>query len=61
MENITYEQALTELQQIIEALESGSIGMDELAEQTERGEALIQFCQEKLRQTEQRVQGLFDA
>ncbi len=60
MENTTYEQALTELQQIIEALENGNISIDELAAQTERAEELIRFCQEKLRQTEDRIQGLFD-
>jgi exodeoxyribonuclease VII small subunit len=60
MENITYEQALTELQRIVEALENGNISIDELAAQTERATELIRFCQEKLRQTEDRIQGLFD-
>ncbi len=60
MENTTYEQALTELQQIVDALENGNISIDELAAQTERAEELIRFCQEKLRQTEYRIQGLFD-
>ncbi|HMP14595.1 MAG TPA: exodeoxyribonuclease VII small subunit [Saprospiraceae bacterium] len=60
MENTTYEQALTELQQIVEALENGNINIDELAAQTERAAELIRFCQEKLRQTEERIQRLFD-
>lgn len=60
MENITYEQALMELQQIVTALESGEIGIDELATKTERAAALIRFCQEKLRQTEDRVNSLFE-
>ncbi|MBK7871444.1 MAG: exodeoxyribonuclease VII small subunit [Saprospiraceae bacterium] len=60
MENITYEQALMELQQIVTALESGEIGIDELSAKTERATTLIRFCQEKLRQTEDRVNSLFE-
>ncbi|HMN88612.1 MAG TPA: exodeoxyribonuclease VII small subunit [Saprospiraceae bacterium] len=48
------------MQQIVEALENGNINIDELAAQTERAAELIRFCQEKLRQTEERIQRLFD-
>ncbi len=60
MENMTYEAALVELQTIITALESGEIGIDELSSKTERAAELIRFCQDKLRQTEDRVNSLFE-
>ncbi len=59
MENLSYEQAFTELQQIVAALENGAITIDELTEKTARAAALIQFCREKLRQTEAQVNDLF--
>lgn len=59
MENLTYEKALEELQQIVNALENGIIGIDELAEKTTRAAILIQFCREKLRQTQAQVNDLF--
>ncbi len=59
MENLTYERALTELQQIVNALESDAISIDELAEKTTRAAMLIQFCREKLHQTESQVNNLF--
>ncbi len=60
MENLTYEKALEELQQIVSALESGAITIDELADKTARAATLIQFCREKLRQTETQVNNLFN-
>lgn len=59
MENLTYEEALTQLQQIVTALESGTISIDALGEQTDRAATLIQFCREKLRQVESQVNNLF--
>lgn len=59
MENLTYEEALTELQQIVTALEDGTISIDALEEQTNRAAMLIQFCREKLRQVENQVNNLF--
>ncbi len=60
MENISYEKALSELQTIVNALENGEISIDELSQQIERAAMLIRFCQEKLRGTEERINGLFD-
>lgn len=60
MENISYEKALSELQTIVNALENGEISIDELSQQIERAATLIRFCQEKLRSTEEQINGLFD-
>lgn len=60
MENISYEKALSELQTIVNALENGEISIDELSQQIERAAELIRYCQEKLRSTEEQINGLFD-
>jgi exodeoxyribonuclease VII small subunit len=57
--DLTYANALQEVQIIVQHLQEGQIGMDELAEKLRRAAELIRFCREKLRQTEQEVDGLF--
>jgi len=57
---LTYEQALAELQAIVADLQEDAIGIDELAAKSERAADLIRFCREKLRRTEERLETLFD-
>ncbi len=57
---LTYETALQELQQIVADLQEEAIGMDDLSEKVNRAAELLQFCREKLRETEGKVQGLFE-
>ena len=54
-EDLTYETAYAELQQIVTDLQGELIGIDELAAKIERARMLIQFCRERLRQTEEEV------
>jgi len=51
-ESNTYESALNELQQILSNIESQSINLDELTEQTKRARMLIEYCRNRLRQIE---------
>ena len=60
MEDLTYDQALAELQQIVNDLQEDNTGIDQLEEKAERAAELIRFCREKLRRTEEVVGGLFD-
>lgn len=55
-----YEAALKELQDIVSSLQEDAIGMDDLSEKVNRAAELLKFCREKLRETEEKVQGLFD-
>lgn len=59
MKTMTYEEATQELQAILDALQNEQIGMDTLAERTQRAAELIQYCREKLRSTEAQVEQLF--
>jgi exodeoxyribonuclease VII small subunit len=51
-EKMTYEAAYAELQQIVTALQSDSISIDDLSEKIKRAGELVAFCQEKLRTIE---------
>lgn len=55
MENLNYESAAKELEQILEELKSDTITIDKLAEKVERASVLLKFCSEKLRTTESKV------
>jgi len=57
---ITYEEALKELQSIVQALQEGNIGIDDLSEKVSRASELIQLCREKLRKTEVDLAGMFE-
>lgn len=44
-----YEDALTELQSIIQAIEEDEVSIDDLVHKVQRAKELLQFCQAKLR------------
>lgn len=53
--NLTYQQALQELTDIVQQLENESIPIDELAEKVKRASALINYCQSRLTATDSEV------
>ena len=53
--NLTYQQALQELTDIVQQLENESIPIDELAEKVKRASALINYCQSRLTATDTEV------
>ncbi|MCB0588467.1 MAG: exodeoxyribonuclease VII small subunit [Phaeodactylibacter sp.] len=57
---LTYEAALEELQQIVADLQEDAIGVDELSDKVKRAAELIAYCREKLRTTEESLEGLFE-
>lgn len=54
-DNLTYEQAYEELQELAVSIENERIGIDQLAEKLKRAAELIEFCQARLRFTESEV------
>lgn len=60
MENntLTYELAYGELRKIAAEIENESVSVDVLAEKVKRAAELIDFCQQKLRSTEQDVNNI---
>lgn len=59
-EQLTYESAYAELQQLVGALQEEMIDVDQLTARIERARMLIQFCRERLRQTEDEIGKLLE-
>lgn len=55
MSEVPFEQALSELEQVVRDLEDGRLGLDEALSRYERGVALVKACQARLEAAEQRV------
>ena len=51
-----FEQALAELEAVVERLEHGELPLEEALTQFERGIALARSCQDALKQAEQKVE-----
>lgn len=54
-EQLTYESAFAELQQIIRDLQDEAVGIDELSAKIARATELVRFCRERLRATEEEI------
>lgn len=54
-ENLSYEKAYAELQEIMNAMQNENISVDVLSEKVKRASELLKFCHAKLRDTELEV------
>jgi len=54
-ENLTFEQALAELEKIVRDLEEGQTGLEESLVRYEQGVGLLRRCYAQLRAAEQRI------
>jgi exodeoxyribonuclease VII small subunit len=52
---VSFEDALSELEQVVRNLEDGQIGLEESLAAYERGVSLIKRCYAQLREAEQRI------
>ncbi len=55
-ENLKYEEAFAQLQDIVRKMESDEYSIDEIAVQLKTAQQLIKFCKDKLTKTEQEIQ-----
>ena len=55
-QSIPFEDALTELQQIVNSLEAGQVSLEQSLSQFERGVSLVSHCKSLLDQAHQRVE-----
>lgn len=57
MENkhFSYDKAIGRIEEILQVLESGEKGMDELSELVKEAAALVKQCKGKLRMTEEEI------
>ncbi|WP_036196031.1 exodeoxyribonuclease VII small subunit [Maribacter antarcticus] len=57
---LTYEEASKELESILEKLRNDEISIDKLEKVVTRAAAISKLCQDKLRNTEIKVEGIID-
>ncbi len=55
VEEQSYQTAWTELQKIVNDLQGGTVGVDDLTTKIDRAAELVRFCRERLRSTEDAV------
>jgi exodeoxyribonuclease VII small subunit len=53
---LTYTSAITELEAIVQDIESGEIDVDVLTAKVKRASELIKFCKDNLRNTQKEVE-----
>ncbi len=58
IENLSYEQALSELEGIVQKLESNALELEQILALFERGKILIQHCQSLLAKADLKVKEL---
>ncbi len=54
-ETITYTEAFSELQQIVQEMENADISVDELSDKIKRCTMLVKLCKDKLTKTEAEI------
>ena len=52
---IKYEQALTQLEEIVEQMENDELNIDELGEQLKKAQKLVKLCKDKLTKTDEEI------
>ena len=58
--NISYTEAMAEIESILTSLQSSSCDVESLANKVERASELIDLCRKKLRKAESDVDKLFE-
>jgi exodeoxyribonuclease VII small subunit len=52
---MTYTEAVTAIEEILQQIETGEMDIDELAEKVKQASELLKFCKGKLFQTEKEI------
>lgn len=56
LDGVPFEKALSELEQIVQKLESGAVDLEESIALYERGAALKAYCEAKLKSAQERIE-----
>lgn len=57
-QNMKYEEALSQLESIVEKMENDELDIDTLTEQLKTAQQLIRFCKDKLTKTDDEIKGI---
>jgi len=53
---VSYNEAMTEIEEILEKIENDELDVDELAEKVKRVSVLLKICKDKLTKTNEQVE-----
>lgn len=56
--NISYTEAITEIEEIINKIEQDELDVDQLTDRVKRVAALLKICKSKLHETEEEVENI---
>ena len=56
----TYSEAITEIEEILQKIESGELDVDELTDKVKRVAYLLETCKKKLKTTESEIQKVIE-
>lgn len=59
-ENLSYKEAMDELEKIVKAIEERKVDVDELIEKIKRAVFLVKYCKDKLQTTDSEVKKILD-
>lgn len=59
-DNLTYKEALSQLEDIVQTIENEPLDVDELSERVKTALTLIDFCKTKLKSTEDIIKQAFN-
>ncbi|GET26630.1 exodeoxyribonuclease VII small subunit [Prolixibacter sp. NT017] len=57
---ISYKEAVNEIEEILEQMESEELDVDELSDKVKRVSYLIKVCKDRLHQTEEEVENILN-
>lgn len=60
MANIKYEEAIRQIEEIVDRLENDDIDIDTLGSELKKAQKLIKMCKDKLTKTEEEVKKILD-
>lgn len=61
MEEIKYEEAMSELEKIVRDMESGNLDLDVITTKLKRAKELISLCNDKLTKTDQQIHEILES
>ena len=57
-EEMKYERAVSELEEIVDKMERDELDIDQLSEQLKRAKVLVKLCKDKLTKTDEEIKKL---
>ena len=55
-----YEEAVSELEEIVEKMENDELDIDQLSDQLKRAKELVKLCKDKLTKTDEEIKKLLE-